>query len=118
MLTGVLQLLYNAADTVVVGRFSAESATSLAAVGSTGALTTLILNLILGLSGGATVVVAQAYGAKDKEEVEKAVHTSIALAILGGMLFALVGLIGARFFLTLMDSPDDVIDKATLYMRI
>ena len=118
MLTGILQLLYNAADTVVVGRFSPESETSLAAVGSTGALTNLILNLILGLSAGATVVVAQAYGAKDQERVEKAVHTSIAVSVIGGLAFSVVGLVGARFFLTLMDSPADVIDKATLYMRI
>lgn len=118
MLTGVLQLLYNAADTVVVGRFSVESESSLAAVGSTGALTTLILNIILGLSAGATVVVAQSYGAKEKEEVEKAVHTSIAISIIGGLIFGLIGFFGAGFFLTLMDSPPDVIGKATLYMRI
>lgn len=118
MLTGVLQLLYNAADTVVVGRFSLEAETSLAAVGSTGSLTTLILNLILGLSAGATVVVAQAYGAKDRDAVEKAVHTSMAISIVGGIIFGIIGFIGARQFLTWMDSPPDVIGKATLYMRI
>lgn len=118
MLTGVLQLLYNAADTVVVGRFSPTSESSLAAVGSTGALTSLILNVILGLSAGATVVVAQAYGAKDRDAVEKAVHTSIAVSIIGGIIFGLIGFFGAEFFLTLMDSPPDVIGKATLYMRI
>lgn len=118
MLAGVLQLLYNAADTVVVGRFSEESSTSLAAVGSTGSLTTLILNLVMGLAAGATVVVAQTYGAKDREAVEKAVHTSIAVSIIGGIIFSFVGVIGARFFLELMGSPEDVIDKATVYMRI
>jgi len=118
MATGILQLLYNAADTIVVGRFSAESETSLAAVGSTGSLTTLILNLILGLSAGATVVVAQAYGAKDKEAVEKAVHTAMAISVIGGIIFGLIGFFGARTFLGLMDSPPDVIGKASLYMRI
>ena len=118
MLTGILQLLYNAADTVVVGRFSENAEISLAAVGSTGSLTTLILNLILGLSAGSTVVVAQAYGAKNAREVERAVHTSIAISIIGGIVFALIGMIGARFFLGLTGVSDDVIGKATLYMRI
>ncbi|MBQ9115411.1 MAG: MATE family efflux transporter [Clostridia bacterium] len=118
MLTGLLQLFYNAADTVVVGQFSAEAETSLAAVGSTGSLTTLILNLILGLSAGTTVVVAQRYGSKDYEGVERAVHTSIAVSVIGGLFFAMIGFFGARVFLGLMDSPPDVIGKATLYMRI
>ncbi|MBR2460429.1 MAG: polysaccharide biosynthesis C-terminal domain-containing protein, partial [Clostridia bacterium] len=116
--TGLLQLLYNAADTVVVGQFSADPETSLAAVGSIGSLTTLILNLILGLSAGTTVAVAQAYGSKSYDDVERAVHSSITISIVGGLLFSLVGVIGAEFFLTLMGSPPDVIGKATLYMRI
>lgn len=118
MLTGILQLLYNAADTVVVGRFSADSTTSIAAVGSTGSLTNLILNLILGLSAGTSVVVAQAYGAKNKRDVDNAVHTSMAISLVGGIFFAAIGFFGARYFLGLMDSPDDVIGKATLYMKI
>lgn len=118
LLTGILQLLYNAADIVVVGNFSKEATSSLAAVGSTGSLTNLVLNLILGLSAGTLVVVAQAYGAKKTEDVEKAVHTSIAVSIVGGIIFGIIGFIGAKTFLQLMDSPDDVIDKATLYMKI
>lgn len=118
MLTGILQLLYNAADTVVVGQFSDDPTTSLAAVGSTGALTNLILNLVLGLSAGTSVVVAQAYGAKNKRDVESAVHTSIAVSIIGGIVFGAIGVIGARSFLGLMGSPADVIGKASLYMRI
>lgn len=118
LLTGILQLLYNAADIVVVGNFSKEATSSLAAVGSTGSLTNLVLNLILGLSAGTLVVVAQAYGAKKTEDVEKAVHTSIAVSIVGGIIFGIIGFVGAKTFLQLMDSPDDVIDKATLYMKI
>ncbi|MBO4355425.1 MAG: MATE family efflux transporter [Clostridia bacterium] len=114
--TGMINLLFNAADMIVVGRFAGDAA--LAAVSSTGALINLIVNLLMGLSVGTTVCVAQAYGARDDERVSQVAHTSVCVALIGGFMALLIGVIGARFFLGLMGSPDDVIDKSTLYMRI
>lgn len=114
--TGVLQLLFNAADVVVVGRYSGDSA--LAAVGSTGALINLVVNLLNGLSVGAAVAVAQTYGAKDYKSLSDVVHTAICVSVIGGILFGLVGFFGAKTFLVWMGSPADVIDQATLYLKI
>ena len=116
VLTGVLQLLYNAADVVVVGQFAGEEA--LAAVGSTGSLINLIVNIFMGLGVGASVVIARAYGARDFEAVHRGVHTAILVAAIGGVLVGIVGIFTARPLLELMDSPENVIDGATLYMQI
>ncbi len=116
VLTGVLQLLYNAADVVVVGQFAGEEA--LAAVGSTGALINLIVNIFMGLGVGASVVIARAYGARDFEAVHRGVHTAILVAAIGGVLVGIVGIFTSRPLLELMDSPENVIDGATLYMQI
>ncbi len=117
MATGVLQILYNMADNVVVGKFSGD-ATALAAVGSTSSLTNLILNLLLGLSVGSGVVVAQYFGAKRLSEISKSVHTSMTVSVIGGLIFAIFGFFAARPLLTLMDTRPDIIDSATLYLRI
>ncbi len=116
VLTGLLQTLYNAADLVVVGRFRGEMA--LAAVGCTGALTNLIVGLFMGLSVGAGVLVAHAIGANDQERVQKVVHNSVLLAAILGIVVAIVGFIFAPDLLVLMDTPDTVLDSATLYLRI
>lgn len=116
MLTSVLQLLYNAADIVVVGRFDGE--TSLAAVGATSSLISLIVNLFMGYSTGAGVVISRYFGAHDKARTEKAVSTCITMSVIFGLFLLLVGVTCARFFLGLMSCPEDVIDKSTLYMRI
>jgi len=116
MLSSLLQLLYNAADVVVVGRFVGD--TALAAVGSTGSLINLIVNVFMGLSIGTGVLVAQSYGAGDEKRMEKVVHTSIALGLIGGLFLTFVGIFLARPMLQLMGSPADVIDQATLYIRI
>ncbi len=116
MLTGILQLLYNAADIIVVGQYSGKEA--LAAVGSTGALINLIVNMFLGLSVGTSVAVARQYGAGDRAAVRDTVHTSMALALLGGLATGLFGLLAARTLLIWMGSPEDVLDAASLYMRI
>ena len=116
VLTGVLQLLYNAADVVVVGRFA--GATSLAAVGSTGSLINLLINLFMGLSVGTSVIVAREIGAENYQGVHQGVHTSITVALIGGILVGLVGFFAARPLLEWMDSPEDVIDLAALYVRI
>ena len=116
MLTGVLQTLYNAVDLMVVGRFEGEVA--LAAVGSTGSLTNLILGLFMGLSVGAGVCVAHGIGAKDDEDVQKSVHTSILIAFLLGAFVSVFGFFLSPELLKLMGTPDDVIDSASLYIKI
>jgi putative MATE family efflux protein len=116
ILTGILQLLYNAADVIVVGRYSGS--TALAAVGSTGALTNLIISLFMGLSVGTSVAVSQYYGARDWKSVEEVVHTSIAISVISGIAVSIFGLLMAKKLLIAMDSPSDVIDQATLYLRI
>ena len=111
-----LQLLFNAADVVVVGRFAGSAA--LAAVGSNGALINLLVNLFVGLALGANVVAARRYGAKDDQGVHEAVQTAVTLSLVGGVLMAFVGFFAAHGLLELMSSPEDVIDLATLYLKI
>ena len=116
ILSGILQLLFNAADLVVVGHFSGELA--LAAVGATGSLINLIVNLFLGLSVGAASGTARHYGAKNKDGVYRMVHTSILVSLVGGFAVMLIGLCFSRPFLILMSTPDTVLDAASLYMKI
>ena len=111
-----LQLLFNAADVVVVGRFAGSAA--LAAVGSNGALINLLVNLFVGLALGANVVAARCYGAKDDQGVHETVQTAVTLSLVGGVLMAFVGFFAAHGLLELMSSPEDVIDLATLYLKI
>ena len=116
MLSGMLQLFYNAADIIVVGRFAGKE--SLAAVGSTSALINLLTNAFLGLAVGANVIVAKGFGTNDSELIHNAVHTSVTVAVIGGVIFGATGFIFARPLLLLMGSPEDVIYKSTLYMKI
>ena len=116
MLSGILQLLFNAADIVVVGRFSGKEA--MAAVGATSALINLLINIFVGLSVGANVAVARYYGAKREKDVSKTVHTAITTSLLSGVFLVILGLTAARPMLELMGTPDDVLDQAVLYMRI
>lgn len=116
MLTGILQLLYNAADNVVVGRFDGSNA--LAAVGSTGALVNLILNVFMGLSVGTAVAVAHDYGANDHEGVQKTVHTSILISIFCGLAVGAFGCLCSGTFLKWMDTPADVLPLSTTYLAI
>lgn len=116
VLSGVLQLLFNAADIVVVGRFS--GAHSLAAVGSTSSLINLLINLFIGVSVGANVLVGRYYGAQDYDNIVKSVHTAVTTAFLSGVLMIFVGLFAARPLLELMGTPDNVIDLSVLYMQI
>ena len=116
VLSGILQLLFNAADIIVVGRFSGS--TALAAVGATSSLINLLVNLFLGLSIGANVLVARYRGARADEDTEETVHTAVAIAGAGGIIMIFVGLLFARPLLLLTGTPVDVIDQAVLYMRI
>ncbi|MBQ7727351.1 MAG: MATE family efflux transporter [Clostridia bacterium] len=116
ILTSLLQLLFNATDLVVVGQTCGEL--YLGAVGSTGALINLMVNLFIGLSVGAGVAIAQGYGAKNDEDIHKTLHTAIPTAFIAGIFLTVVGILGARSFLTWMDTPEEVIDLSTTYLRI
>lgn len=116
MLTGLLQLAYNSADVIVVGRFVGKEA--LAAVGSTGSLVNLFLNVFLGLSMGAGVMVARHIGEQDEKTVHECVHTAMLMSVICGFFIGVVGFFASPFMLRLMGVPDDVIELATLYLRI
>ena len=111
------QQLYNTADAVIVGRFVGKEA--LAAVGGpTGTLINLLVGFFVGLSSGATVIISQFYGAKQPDRVSRAVHTSIAFSIVGGIVLMVIGVAGAPWALSAMGTPDDILNHAVLYMRI
>ena len=116
MLSGILQLLFNAVDIIVVGRFTGSQA--LAAVGSTTALINIFTNLFIGISLGANVLAARFYASGKEKEMSETVHTSITLALISGLVMALAGVLLARFALNLMGTPNDVIDQSVLYMMI
>lgn len=116
MFSSILQLLFNAADIVVVGRFAGDN--SLAAVGSNTALINLLTNLFVGLSVGANVAAARYYGAKRGEALSRAVHTSIMLSLISGAVLTVVGVLGAKEMLRLMSTPEEIIDLAATYLRI
>ncbi|MBE6550707.1 MAG: MATE family efflux transporter [Ruminococcaceae bacterium] len=119
--TSVLQLLFNTADTVVVGRWGGstpeECEISLAAVGSCGALVNLIINLFMGLSVGAGVCVAHGIGAKQYEDVSRVVHTAVITSLFCGIAVTVIGIAGAETFLTMMGTDPDVVGEASMYMR-
>lgn len=116
ILTGMLQLLYNAADIVVVGRYTGS--TAVAAVGSTSSLVNLIVNLFMNLSVGVSVAIAQSYGAKDYTAVNQTVHTAFLLSLIVGVAVGAFGFFASRSMLVLMDSPADVLELSALYLRI
>ena len=116
ILTAMLQLLYNAVDVIVVGKFAGTQA--LSAVGSTGPLINLLVNVFMGLSIGTSAITAVYFGAKDKENIHKVVHTSVGVAIISGIILLVVGIFATPTLLKWMGTPDDVIDQAILYLRI
>lgn len=116
MLSGVLQLLFNAADIIVVGRFAGP--TALAAVGSTTSLINLLTNLFMGLSVGANVLTARYYGAKKEQEVQDTLHSAILISIISGILLLILGITISEQILIWMGTPDDVLSQAALYLKI
>lgn len=116
MLSGILQLLFNAADIAVAGQFAGNEA--LAAVGSTSSLTNLLVNLFIGLSVGANVLVARFYGAGQTDELKGMVQTAIATSVIGGIILIFVGFFVSKPALLLMGTPDNVINHSVVYMRI
>ncbi len=116
ILTNAFQLLFNAADIVVVGRFCGSI--SVAAVGSTSSLIHLITNLFIGLSIGCGITAAQSLGAGDKEKTKCIVHTALPVALICGVIITFVGILGANFFLTLMSTPSDILPLSVTYLKI
>ncbi len=116
ILTSILQLLFNAADLVVVGRFCGS--VSVAAVGATGAITNLIVNLFIGLSVGAGVTVAHGLGGEDDESVHRTVHTAVPTAIVSGLILTVIGVSMSKQFLIWMGTPDNVLTLSAVYMKI
>ena len=116
MLSGILQLLFNAADVVVVGRFAGSQ--SLAAVGSTSSLINLLINVFIGLAVGVNVLIARYYGAGQEREVSDTVHTAVLLSLVSGVFLCIIGVVLAKPLLELMGTPADVLDKSVLYMRV
>lgn len=116
MLSSMLQLLFNAADIITVGKFGSEH--SLAAVGSNTALINLLTNLFIGLSIGANVLVARFYGAKNGEELNETVHTAMLLSLISGLILTVTGVIFARYFLIWMKTPAEILNLATTYLKI
>lgn len=116
ILTSLLQLLFNAADLVVVGRFCGSA--SVGAVGATSSLTNLMVNFFIGISVGTGVTVAQAIGARDNKLVHQTVHTAIPTALISGAFLTIVGIAFCETFLKLMGTPDDILPLSAVYMRI
>lgn len=114
--SSVLQLFFNAADVVVVGKFAGDNA--LGAVGSNGPIINLLTNVFIGLSVGANVLVARYFASKQYEELKKTVHTAISISVIGGVLLSIIGVALAKQLLILMQSPTEIIDLAALYLRI
>lgn len=116
MLSSMLQLLFNAADIIVVGRFAGDN--SLAAVGSTSSLINLLVNFFMGLSIGTNVLVSRYFGARHDKHLSDTVHTSMAVSIIGGAILAIVGFFFSKTFLIWMQSPTEVLPLASLYLKI
>lgn len=116
MCSSMLQLLFNAADIVVVGRFAGDN--SLAAVGSTSSLINLLTNLFVGLSVGANVLVAQYYGAKKEKDLCETVHTAMLISVYCGIILTVIGIVATRQILIWMSAPPEVLGLAVLYLRV
>ena len=114
--SSLLQILFNTADVIVVGRFAGDN--SLGAVGSTGSLINLMVNLFVGLSVGTTVVAANFFGAGKKSELKETVHTAILLSLISGIILTIFGVVGAKQILQWMQSPKEILDLATQYLQI
>ena len=118
VLTGVLQIFFNAADLVIVGQFGASKSNAVAAVGCTAAITALMTNFFFGCSAGSGITVAHAIGANQKDAIHRAVHTIIPFAAIGGAILSVLGICLSGPLLELMDTPDNILGLSTVYMSI
>ncbi len=116
MLSGTLQLLYNAVDTVIVGNFAGTQ--SLSAVGSTGSIINLLVSVFMGLSIGTSVLTSKAFASNNFDDMQETIHTSVTISVIMGIFVSIIGVILTPTVLSLMNTPDDVIEKSTIYMRI
>lgn len=116
MLSSILQLLFNAADVIVVGRFAGDNA--LAAVGSTGSLINLLTNLFIGLSVGTNVLTAQFYGAKREKDLKETIHTSVKLGLYSGIVLTVIGICATKQILIWMKAPDGVLELSAIYLKV
>ncbi len=116
MFSSIMQLLFNAADIIVVGKFAGDD--SLGAVGSTSSLINLLVNLFIGLSVGANVLTARYFGARQEKDLDETVHTAMAISVVSGIVLTIVGIIGAPMILKLMGTPDDILNLAVIYLRV
>lgn len=116
MLSSMLQLMFNAADVIVVGRYAGDN--SLAAVGSNGSIINLLTNIFMGLSIGANVLVARYFAAKQEKELRKTVHTAITVSVISGVILTIIGAVAAKQILIWMQCPAEVIELSALYLRI
>ena len=116
ILTSILQLLFNAADLVVVGRFCGSI--SVAAVGATGSITSLMVNFFIGLSVGAGVTVAHAIGSREDEAIHNTVHTALPMALISGVILTVIGICFSDGFLRMMGTPETVLPLSSVYMKI
>ncbi|MBO5564703.1 MAG: MATE family efflux transporter [Lachnospiraceae bacterium] len=118
MISGILQLLFNAADIVIAGRFAASADRAIAAVGSTSSIVNLLVSLFIGMSVGVNVLAARFFATKQVKEMQETVHTAVALSLAGGIIMILVGELLCHQILVWVDSPEDVIGLSTIYLRI
>lgn len=118
ILTSVLQLLYNACDLMVVGKFAENGTEALAAVGGTGALINLVISLFIGLSIGASVSFARSIGQKDYDKANRVVHTSVVVSLIASIFITIIGILSAKTLLRWMKCPDNIINLSTLYVQI
>lgn len=116
LLSNFLQQLYNTADLMIVGKFAGKN--PMAAVGATGQIANLLIGLFLGLTTGASVVVAQLFASEDRENLQKSVHTSYAIAIVGGLILSVIGIVTSPKLLEMLNTPAEIMDDAAAYMRI
>lgn len=117
VLSGVLQQLYSVADNVIVGKFSGDPL-ALAAVGTTGSVSNLFLNFLIGIAAGSSVLVAQFLGARDERGVERTVHTAMTVSAVMGLIMGALGFLFSRQIMLMIDTPEELLDRATLYLRI
>ena len=116
LIGNIFQQLYNTADSVIAGNFISKQA--LAAIGSSNSLINLLIGLFLGIATGAGVIIAQYYGAKDKEKMQWAVHTSIAFSLIGGVILTVAGVLLSPQILKWMGTPDEIMEQSVVYLRI
>ncbi|WP_138160453.1 MATE family efflux transporter [Peptoniphilus catoniae] len=116
LLTNFLQQGYNTADLMIIGKFAGKN--PMAAVGATGSISNLLIGLFLGLTTGASVIVSQFYGANDRQRLHDSVHNAFAIAISGGILLSIIGIISAPKLLEMLNTPDEILPDAIVYMRI